>query len=808
MSAVAAVPASLSWAHPVVQEWFVQKFGTPTEPQEQGWPHILAGETVLISAPTGSGKTLAAFLACIDRLVRQAIAGELRDQIEVVYISPLKALGNDIQKNLEAPLAEIAQLALERGYLMPGIRTFVRSGDTPAADRQRMLKKPPHILVTTPESLYILLTSEKSRGLLKSVKTVIVDEIHAMADDKRGAHLAISLERLDALVTAENDPLFRGIQDAPNRIGLSATQKPIELVAQYLTGAHPDRAPAKIVNIGHRREIDFAVEIPQSELGAVTTMQMWDEINQRLCELIESHRSPLIFVNTRGMAERLAHSLNERLTPEKSEPCVLSHHGSLSRKIRLNAENKLKRGEIKALVATASLELGIDVGFIDLVAQIGTCRSIAVMLQRIGRAGHWRGAIPKGRLFATTRDEVIECAAIARAIQHGDLDELEIPHAPLDILAQQIVAMCAAELDGWHEDELLALIRRAHPYRELTDSDYQDVLKMLAEGFTAKRGRYGAYLQRDGVHQRLRARRGSRLVAVTNGGAIPDNALFTVISEPEGAMVATLDEDFAIDSSPGDVILLGNTSWRVRRIESRGRVLVEDAHGAPPTVPFWRGEAPQRTRELSRHVGEIRQTVSDLTPSLAPGFINEQRRHAQARASVEWLMRECAVSESAAEQITDYIVTGRAVLGGVPTQNAIYAERFFDDGGGMQLVIHAPFGGRVLKAFALALRKKFCKSFNFELQASATDNALNIALAEQHSFVLSDVFHYVVDESAQHTLEQASLDSPIFAARWRWNAGRALALLRYRGGKKVAPQIQRIQSDDLLASVFPDLAAC
>src|SRR5947209_11404639 len=510
------------------------------------------------------------------------------------------------------------------------------------------------------------------------------------------------------------------------------------------------------------------------------------------------------------MAERLAHSLNERLTPEGAEsPCVLSHHGSLSRKIRLSAEHKVKNGEIKALVATASLELGIDIGFIDLVCEIGTCRSIAVMLQRVGRAGHWRGAIPKGRLFATTRDELVECAAIARAIQSGDLDRLEIPRAPLDILAQQIVAMCAAEGErGWREDELLRVVKRAFPYRELSGQDYEDVLGMLSEGITSKRGRYGAYLQRDRVNGVLRARRGSRLVAVTNGGAIPDSALYTVVAEPEGAIVATLDEDFAIDSSPGDVILLGNTSWRVRRVESRGRVLVEDAHGAPPTVPFWRGEAPQRTEELSRHVGDIRQTVSDMTPTLVPGFMKEQRRHAEARASVEWLMRECAVSESAAEQMTDYIVTGRAVLGGVPTQDAIYAERFFDDGGGMQLIIHAPFGGRTTKALALALRKKFCKSFNFELQSSATDNGLNIALAEQHSFVLSDVFHYVHEDGAQHTLEQASLDSPLFASRWRWNAGRALALLRYRGGKKVAPQIQRIQADDLLASVFPDLAAC
>ncbi len=790
------IPESLQWAHPVVQEWFVTKFGTPTEPQEAGWPHILARRTTLISAPTGSGKTLTAFLACIDQLVRKALAGQLTDRTEVLYVSPLKALGNDIQKNLEGPLGEIMQLAAERGYLMPEIRTAVRTGDTLAKDRVAMLKRPPHILVTTPESLYILLTAGRSREMLRHVETVIVDEIHAIADDKRGAHLALSLERLAVLTGTP-----------PLRIGLSATQKPIELVAEFLTGLDESNRREKpvIVNVGHRRQLDLAVEVPRSEIGPVASNELWDEIFDRLVELANEHRSTLIFVNTRAMCERIAHALGEKM----GEEAVAAHHGSLSRKLRLAAEDKLKNGEIKALVATASLELGIDIGFVDLVCHISSPRSFAVALQRVGRAGHWRGAIPKGRFFPTTRDDLIECAALVRGIQRGDLDQLWIPEAPLDILAQQITAMCAAqsEEDPWHEDDLLRVIRRAFPYRKLSTEDYESILELLSEGITSSRGRYGAYLHRDRVNKKLRPRRGARLVAITNGGAIPDNALFTVIAEPEGTPVATLDEDFAVESSAGDIILLGNTSWRVRRVEAKGRVLVEDAHGAAPTVPFWRGEAPGRTIELSKEVGDLRQKISDICVNCAPGFVLGSKDPAVLEAKA-FLAKECGLDEAGAEQAIEYIVAGRAVLRAVPTQDTVIAERFFDEGGGMQLIVHAPFGSRINKAWGLALRKKFCASFNFELQAAATDNGLNISLAEQHSFPLIDVFQFLTEANMRHALEQASLDSPIFANRWRWDANRSLALLRFRGGKKVPPQVQRTKSEDLLASVFPDLAAC
>ncbi len=899
----------LSWAHPVVREWFTTRFGTPTEPQIAGWPRILAHRNTLISAPTGSGKTLAAFLACIDSLVRLAITGALCERTHVLYISPLKALGNDVQKNLDQPLAQIQQLAAARGFLMPAIRTMVRSGDTSIRDRAHMLKLPPHILVTTPESLYILLTAARSRETLRHVQTVIVDEIHALVGNKRGAHLALSLERLDAIT-----------HQRPNRIGLSATQRPLSLVAEFLCGqesschpemvCHPERSegPQQGSNLSRRklfnqqsippsapidtsthidindpdgapylpalgrcgidgpesertnapvtvlipstRPLDLAIELPSTELGPIASNEMWDEIYDRLQQLAIEHRSTLVFVNTRRLVERISHRLSERMGEEN----VAAHHGSLARHLRLEAERRLKQGECRILIATASLELGIDIGNVDLVCQIGSPRAISVALQRVGRAGHWRGAIPKGRFFATTRDELIECAAIIRAIRQGDLDRLILPDAPLDILAQQIVATCAA--DDWDEDELFALVRRARNYRDLSRETFDKVLVMLSEGISVKRGRFGAFLYRDQVNHRLRARRGARLAAITSGGAIPESALLSVVATPTETVIGTLDEDFAIESHAGDIMLLGNTSWRIRRVESRtGRVLVEDAHGQPPTIPFWRGEAPARSFELSAQVAELRQLVSDECecgneqkksghPERSEGpqpnsnlphrskLSNQQSMLTSAPANTSThidpsdtegapylpAVGRCGIGEASLEnfldshskrQLTTYISEGRAVLGAVPTQRTVIAERFFDEGGGMQLIIHAPFGARINRAWGLALRKRFCRSFNFELQASATDDGISIALAEQHSFPLADVFHFLQPETVEDVLQQAVLTgSPIFATRFRWDANRSLALLRFQNGKKVPPQIQRMRSDDLLAAVFPDVAAC
>jgi len=851
----------LAWAHPVVQEWFLTKFGSPTEPQIAGWPSILQGDATLISAPTGSGKTLAAFLVCIDALLRKALEGRLSQQTEVIYISPLKALSNDVQKNLDGPLAEIQQLAMQRGYLCPEIRTGVRTGDTLQKERTAMLKHPPHILVTTPESLYILLTAGKPRENLTRVRTVIVDEIHAIADDKRGAHLALTLERLDALVCGENrlspGTFLTGLNKPPQRIGLSATQNPIELVANFLVGTntstnsgwpiHGDgsivgmsgehqtstshnrhhRKPATIIQVGQRRTLDLALEVPSDELSSITSIAMWTEIYDKLATLAQQHRSTLVFVNTRKLVEKISFELSNRL----GDDAVAAHHGSLSRVMRLDAEQRLKNGECKILIATASLELGIDIGTVDLVCQIATTRAVAVAMQRVGRAGHWRGAIPKGRFFATTRDDLLEQAALLRKMTAGELDRLEVPDAPIDVLMQQIVAMCGAE--SWDEAALFNILRRAWPYRNLTREHYEELLALLHNGIESSRGRYGAYLLRDRVQGQLHARRGARSIAISNGGAIPDTSLFAVMLQPENVQIATLDEHFAVDSSPGDVVLLGNTSWRIQRIDPAGKVLVEDAHGAPPSIPFWEGEAPQRTSVVSDGVADLRHEIDLRTRNIKPSDLlqmchldrseaewrdprilstaaknsSEDPQH-QLLNTITFLKRECFVCDSAALQLITYIVSGRAVLGAVPTKTTIIAERFFDEGGGQQLILHAPFGGRINKAWGLALRKRFCRGFNFELQAAATDNGINISLAEQHSFPLADVFHFLTELTAKDLLEQAAIPSPLFKNRWRWAAGRSLQLLRMSKGKRIAPQIQRTRSDDLLASVFPHASAC
>jgi ATP-dependent helicase Lhr and Lhr-like helicase len=759
--------------HPLVGEWFGSRYGEPTEPQVQGWPLIRAGRDVLVSAPTGSGKTLAAFTLCLDDLVRRAAAGELADETLVVYVSPLKALTNDIRKNLEVPLAELLTAADEQGIPLAEIRTATRTGDTPQAERARMLRKPPHVLVTTPESLFILLTAEKSRALFARVRTVIVDEIHAMAADKRGSHLALTLARLDELVIRESGR-------KPQRIGLSATVRPLDEVARFLS---PD---AEVVNVGHRREMTLAVEVPSDELGPVASNEMWGEIYDKVAELVRAHRTTLIFVSTRRMSERVAFNLTQRL----GEGLVMPHHGSLSREKRFEAENRLKNGELKAVVATASLELGIDIGSIDLVVQLGSPRSIAVALQRIGRSGHWVGAKPEGRLFATTRDELMECAALVRAIRGGAMDALTIPSAPLDILAQQLVAFCSAD-EEWEIDALYAAVRKAYPYRDLARKDFEDVLTMLADGVATARGRSGAYLHADRVNGRVRARRGARMAAITSGGAIPETANYNVVVEPDGHVVGTVDEDFAVESMAGDVFLLGTTSWQIRRVEP-GVVRVEDAHGAPPSIPFWNGEGLGRTIELSHEVSAVRAAIDARDDATA----------------CEWLIRECGVDRAGAEQCVAYVRNGKAILGAVPTGELLVAERFFDEAGGMQLILHTPFGARINRAWGLALRKKFCRSFNLELQAAATDNGIVLSLSDQHAFPLEIVFEYVKSASVEQTLTQALLTAPMFGARWRWNATRALAILRQRGGKRVPPQLQRMRADDLLAACFPDAAAC
>jgi ATP-dependent helicase Lhr and Lhr-like helicase len=766
--------------HSAVSRWFEQTFGSPTEPQLRGWPAIESGRHVLISAPTGSGKTLAAFLASLDALFRQGAQTDLTDETEVVYVSPLKALSNDIRKNLQEPLAGIRALFRETNGREIDVRAEVRTGDTTAAQRQALVKKPPHILVTTPESLYLLLTSDSGRRMLTTTRTLIVDEIHAVVDDRRGAHLVLSVERLAALT-----------KNSLQRIGLSATQKPIEEVARFLVGAHAMDAAGnpdcEIIDIGHRRKLDLMIELPKSPLEAVMSNEVWEEIYHRLAELIQTHRTTLVFVNTRRMAERVTHHLSELLGAD----AVTSHHGSLSAKLRLDAEDRLKRGELRALVATASLELGIDIGSVDLVCQLGTTRSIASLLQRVGRAEHKRAGLPKGRIFPLSRDELVECAALLRCVHRGDLDRLSIPEKPLDVLAQQIVAAASAE--DWDENEFFDLVRSAWPYRNLTRGEFDSVVKMLAEGFSTKRGRRSALIHHDGVNHRLRGRRGARLVALTSGGAIPDNADYRVVLDPSETFLGTVNEDFAVESLAGDIFQLGNASWRILRINS-GVVRVEDAKGQPPGIPFWLGEAPARTSELSQAVSDLRIEIETLLTA--------------GKDPAEWLAWEMGLPPEAADQVGEYFTDAHRSLGAIPSQQTLVMERFFDESGGMQLVLHSPFGNRINRAWGLALRKRFCRSFNFELQAAATDDAIVISLGTQHSFPLEEVFRYLNSKTVRDLLIQALLDAPMFTIRWRWNATRSLAVPRFRGGAKIAAPLQRMESENLLAAVFPDQLAC
>jgi len=764
--------------HPAVAGWFRDRFGTPTPVQAGAWPAIQAGRHTLLAAPTGSGKTLAAFLAAIDALVREGTAnGGLPDETRVLYVSPLKALSNDIQKNLVEPLAGISERLTV--FDQVAIRTAVRTGDTPAVERARMRRTPPHILVTTPESLFILLTSASGRQMLSTVQTVIVDELHAVADTKRGAHLALSLERLAALCARE-----------PVRVGISATQKPMARMAEFLVGNRPGTGTdaCEIVDAGFSRRRDLALELPQSPLAPVMANEVWAEIYDRLAELVREHRTTLIFVNTRRLAERAARHLAERL----GEEAVTAHHGSLAREHRLDAEERLKAGKLQVLVATASLELGIDIGDVDLVCQIASPKSIATFLQRVGRSGHGVDRLPKGRLFPVSRDDLVECAALLDAVRREELDAIRLQGPSLDALAQQVVAEVA--MGEWTCDALFALVTRAWPYRELDRAAFDAVIHTLADGYNTARGRRASHLHYDAVNQRLRPRPGARLTAITNGGTIPDQFDYDVVLLPESLPIGTLNEDFAFESLPGDIFQLGNTSYRIRKVET-GRVYVEDAHGQPPNIPFWFGEAPGRTDELSVAVSRLREHVDLL---LADG----------EAAVCNWLESDVGLPPAASEQLTAYLGAARAALGVLPTRRTLIFERFFDEVGDTHLVIHSPFGSRLNRAWGLSLRKRFCRQFNFELQAAATEDSIVLSLGPTHSFPLEDIAGYLRAGTVRDVLTQATLQAPMFPTRWRWVATTALAIRRFRNGRKVPPQFQRSDSDDLLALVFPDQVAC
>ncbi|MDQ3866786.1 MAG: DEAD/DEAH box helicase [Actinomycetota bacterium] len=773
---------SLPAFHPAVRVWFERRFPDgPTEAQSDGWPAIVAGEDTLICAPTGSGKTLAGFLAAIDRLYHAHEAGEsIEGATRVVYLSPLKALAVDIHTNLEEPLAEIAEVARELGYDPAPITLAVRTGDSTSYERQLMIRRPPNLLVTTPESLYLYVTAERSRPTLASVETVIVDEIHALARDKRGSHLTLSLERLQAVT-----------ERRPMRIGLSATVRPVEMAARLLVGAG-EPLPT-VVDSGHRRRLDVSLELPDGELEAAISADQFNEILDRIGARVANHRTTLVFVNTRKLSERVAHELGERLGPDE----VAAHHGSLSRERRQRVEQRLRAGDLRALVATASLELGIDVGPVELVCQIGSPHSIATFLQRVGRANHHRSGVPRGIIYPTTRDDLVECVALLAAVERGRLDALHPPDQPLDVLAQQIVAEAAARGDaGVGEDELFELVTRAWPYRRLSREEFEEVLDLVSDGIETGRGLRLAYLHRDRVNGRLRGRRGARLAALTSGGAIPETGDYRVLMEPGDLFVGTVNEDFAIESFQGDVFLLGSHPWQVVQV-TNGVMRVRDATGKHPTIPFWLGEAPGRTDELSEEVSRLRSAVAE-------------RLDAGGReAAVALVEQESGVDGTAAALVVDYLRAGQAALSGVlPTHDDVVFERFFDESGGMQLIVHAPFGARINRALGLGLRKKFCLRFDFELQAAASNDAVLLSLGPQHSFPLEDVPAFLRPDNVRAAVSQAVLRSPMFVARWRWNLNRSLAVLRRKGGRLNPFNIQRMEAADVMAAVFPSLAAC
>ncbi len=793
--------------HPAVAGWFLRRFPDgPTEPQRTAWPLIAEGGNVLVASPTGTGKTLTGFLVAIDAAYRAAgrAPSEGAGGPGVVYVSPLRALATDVHENLQLPLAGIADEAVRRGFTAPELSVAVRTGDTPASERAAMRKSPPDLLVTTPESLYLLLTAPSSRAVLGGVHTVIIDEVHTLARDKRGAHLALTLERLDHLVSMAGGRL--------QRIGLSATQRPLEVVSRLLSGVDPCRPPTAIVDCGHRRDLDVAIELPDSELEAVTSGGQLSDVLDRIAGHVLEHRTTLVFVNTRKMAERVAHQLAQRLGTDEdpegdggdegdppSDPVdaalqVAAHHGSLSAARRRIVEQRLRAGDLRALVATASLELGIDVGPVELVCQIGSPRAIGTFLQRIGRANHQLDGTPAGRLYPLTRDELVECTALLAGVRAGHLDLLHPPVAPIDVLAQQLVAEVAAT-EEWDVDALYELVGRAGPYADLPRETFDEVVELVSWGIQTGRGRRGAHLHHDAVNGRLRARRGARLAALTSGGAIPETGDYRVVLDPDGITVGSVHEDFAVEATAGDIFLLGTHSWRVVKVET-GTVRVIDAGDLPPTIPFWLGEAPARSAELSEEVGALR---AGLEPLLARGDGGGARDLVRDRAGV---------SSEVADQVVAYLGAGLASLGALPTRQRLVVERVFDDSEGTQLIIHSPYGGRINRALGLALRKRFCVSFDFELQAAADDDTVVLSLGPQHSFPLSQVPTMLQSGTVTEVLTQAVLPHPMLAARWRWNLNRALVVPRSRGGQRRPIHLQRMEAEDLLAASWPALAAC
>jgi len=785
--------------HPAIATWFTETFGEPSPPQAQGWPVIAQNQNVLILAPTGSGKTLAAFLWCINDLLHRAEKSDreifernVLGGIHTLYISPLKALNNDIEKNLRAPLDGIRRTMSAAGSHAPHLRVLVRTGDTPAPVRQQMLKHPPHILITTPESLYIMLTSARSREMYRTVKYVIVDEIHALCNNKRGVHLSLSLERLAHL--CRNDFV---------RIGLSATQRPLERIAAFLGGqttAPSDPAsrlqppasvrPVTIIDCGQKKESDLQIISAVEDYGNLPDASVWPPLTEKLYELILQHRTTLIFCNMRVQTESLARAINELHAKRtgSEEEIIAAHHGSLSKEIRLAVEDKLKNGRLPALAATSSLELGIDIGAIDCVVQTGSPKSVSRAMQRVGRSGHLVSATSKGRFFPLFRHDIADLAVIARGMRDSAIEETHIPENCLDVLAQQIVA--AVSVEDWDVENLFFTVRQSYCYRNLSRELFEKVLDMLSGNFSLSSEapmmrELRPKMAYDRVNGKLIARRGARLLALTNGGTIPDRGYYSVNLADSGVKVGEMEEEFVFESNVGDVFYLGSSEWRITAIE-RDRLIVSPASAEKPRPPFWRGDYFYRDYESALRIGEFRRKVESRLDE---------------KSTTEWLQKNYMLDAWAAENLLEHFCRQREITGRLPSDATIIIEQFRDEVGDPRWYIHSVFGGRVNAPWAFAVKSKMQELTGAEVQAQYDDDGVLLRFVDLERPPSMEVLVSMTNEEIHERNVRTLSDTALFATLFRYNAARSLMLPRSQPGKRMPLWQQRLRARDLLQTV-------